>query len=620
MAQSTPDYLPIEDYGIIGDMHTTALVNPGGSIDFMCFPAFDSPSIFCAVLDRQKGGCFSLEPILPDARMRQMYIPDTNVLLSRFHSAAGIAEISNFMVVDGPQTESQALVRRIKAARGDIKVRMRFAPRFDYARAAHTATFRNEKRQSVLFQSKGGDDAIALWLHAGVPMELSDGDATAEFSIPQGEHVTFVMELARENAEPVNLTPEYSTESFKQTTNFWRRWIGRCTYHGRWRESVHRSALALKLLICRKHGSIIAAPTFGFPAEIGGERNWDYRYTWLRDGAFSIYALMRLGYTEEAAAFNQWLGQRIEELEPGEELQVMYRIDGRKLGGEFHLDHLSGYRGSRPVRIGSTNHDQRQLDIYGALLDSIYLYDKYGSPISHTLWGGIRSLIDHVCEHWRKPDSGIWEVRSGQHEFLYSRLMCWVAVDRALRLATKRSLPAPHDRWRATRDEIFTSIHEEFWNPQRRAFVQTRGSNALDASTLLMPLVRMISATDPKWVSTLRAIEEDLVEDRRVYRYRVNDDFPEGIAGRDGTFSICSFWYAECVARTGDLQKARLLFEMMLESAGPLGLFSEQMGPAGEFLGNMPQAYTHLGLISAAFDIDRRLAAIADKAVSGGSG
>lgn len=618
MRRSEPGYLPIEQYGVIGDLRTAALVNPNGAIDFMCYPRFDSPSIFCASVDARRGGCFQLQPLLEIVRTRQTYIADTNILLSRFLSADGIAEIASYLDMGEGGDRLPVLVRRIKAASGDVEVRLHFAPRFNYARSKHRAEIRNAGR-SVLFRS-AGDDGVALWLHGDVAMEVVDGDATATFRLRAGAHATFVMEGASEDGGPTELTAAFSSESFKRTSNYWRRWIGRCTYKGRWREMVHRSALALKLLISREHGSVIAAPSFGFPCEIGGERNWDYRYTWLRDAAFTLYALTRLGYTDESAAFNTWLEERVKELEGGQELQAIYRLDGRRLGSEVHLDHLEGYRGSRPVRIGTVNHEQLQLDIHGELLDSIYLYDKYGSPVSYDLWRCLHRLVEYVCANWRQPDSGIWEVRSGRHEFLYSRLMCWVAVDRAVRLAMKRSLPAPLDRWRAVRDEIFGSIHGEFWSPSRKAFVQMKGSEAMDATTLLMPLVRMISPTDPRWTSTLRAIGEDLVEDRRVYRYRVNEAFAEGLRGRDGTFSICSFWYAECVARSGDLQQARLLFELMMTYASPLGLFSEQIGAAGEFLGNFPQAYTHCGLISAAFDLDRRLSSADSAAISGGLG
>ncbi|WP_411827926.1 glycoside hydrolase family 15 protein [Luteolibacter sp. AS25] len=611
-------YPPIEDYGIIGDLRTAALVGPRGSIDFMCFPEFDSPSIFCANADREKGGRFQIEPLIHDPNEKHMYLPDTNVLLTRHLSEEGVAEISNYMVLSADDDDSeQALVRRAKCVIGEVRFRLIFAPRFDYARAKHTAS--NECEHVIVFRSKGPDE-LNLRLHASIPIDIVEGDAYTEFTLKAGEHATFVMEEVREGDESPCGDEDYSSDSFKKTCDYWRSWIARCTYNGRWRESVHRSALALKLLTSKKHGSIIAAPCFGFPNDVGGERNWDYRYTWLRDASFTTYALMRLGYTEEAEAFTHWLEKRIEETKDGDSLQIMYRIDGSQLDGELHLDHLEGYMKSKPIRIGSTNHDQLQLDIFGEVLDSIYLYDKYGSPISSALWKKLQKLITFVCDHWKDKDVGIWEVRGGAQEFLYSRLMCWVALDRAIRLSNKRALPAPIDEWRKIRDEIYNDIFENFWDEEQGAFVQYKGTTALDASTLMMPLVRFISPTDPKWLSTLEAIENDLVEDSLVKRYHVGKAFDDELSGTEGSFSICSFWYIECVSRSGDLQKARHLFEKMLGYSNTLGLFSEQLGKKGEFLGNVPQAFTHLAMISTAFELDRRLSKCSSSRVSGGMG
>lgn len=609
-------YPPIEDYGIIGDLRTAALVGPRGSIDFLCFPEFDSPSVFCANADREKGGRFQIEPLLEDMNQKHLYLPDTNVLINRFLSKEGVAEISNYMVLSQDQPEcEQALVRRVRCVLGEVTFRLQFEPRFNYARSEHEATQVSEYR--LRFTSKG-PDKLDLMLHGTVPMELRNQDGVAEFTLKAGEHATFVMEDASQDSPCGD--ENYASESFKNTCDYWRSWISQCNYDGRWRESVHRSALALKLLTSRKYGSIIAAPCFGFPNEVGGERNWDYRYTWLRDASFSTYALMRLGYTEEAAGFMRWLEDRIREIADGDVLQTMYCIDGSRVDGEFHLDQLEGYCDSKPVRIGSTNHDQMQLDIFGEVMDSVYLFDKYGSPISESLWKSLGKLIDYVVNHWHDADSGIWEVRSGHREFLFSKIMCWVAMDRAIRLANKRGLPAPLETWLKTRDAIYEDVFTNFWDSERETFVQFKGAKALDASTLIMPLVRMISPTDPKWLSTMKAISEDLVEDSLVFRYNVGEAFSDHLKGGEGTFSICSFWYIECVSRSGDLQKARYLFEKMLGYSNHLGLFSEQLGPKGEFLGNVPQAFTHLAMISAAYDLDRRLSNHPSRRVSGGMG
>lgn len=596
-------YQPIEDYAIIGDLRTAALVGNWGSIDFLCFPNFDSPSIFCSNADYEKGGYFQIEPLLSNAREKKLYLPDTNVLLSRFLSKSGIAEISDFMVVEENESE-QALVRRVKTVHGTIKYRMTLAPRFNYARSEHKIKKISDKEYIL---TSAGEDLLSIRIRSSVPMTILDNDVVAEFTLETGTNASFILEEAIPGQDTPTEEEKYTSEAFKRTSNFWRNWISQSKYKGRWREMVNRSALALKLLTSRKHGSIIAAPCFGFPNEIGGVRNWDYRFTWIRDGSFTLYALMRLGYTEEAGAFMKWLEDRITELDDVSTLQIMYGVDGGKHLEEFHLDHLEGYMQSRPVRIGSTNYHQKQLDIYGEIMDSVFMYDEFGAAISHNLWMQLCRLVEYVCENWMKPDSGIWEVRGGDREFTFSRVMCWVALDRAIRLARRRSRPAPLARWEQIRDQIYFSVYNDLWNEDKKAFVQFKGATAMDAATLIMPLVKIISPTDPKWLSTLEAIEKDLVEDSLVYRYRVGEAFSDMLDGSEGTFSICSFWYIECVSRSGDLEKARYLFEKMLGYGNRVGLFSEQLGIHGEFLGNVPQAFTHLALISAAFDLNRRL-------------
>ena len=597
-------YAPIEDYGIIGDLHTVALVGKDGSIDFLCLPSFDSPSVFAALLDAERGGRFQIAPQLGEAARKQLYLPDTNVLLTRFLSNDGVAELSDFMPVEDTG-QAHNLVRRVKTVRGEVRFRMRCDPRFDYARATHSVERRSDRE--VVFIGRTGAGELVLRLCSSVAMQLADGAAVAEFTLSAEESASFVLEVVLPDEPSPGRQQDYESEAFKQTVNFWRRWIDRSTYRGRWRETVNRSALTLKLLTSQPHGSIVAAPTFGLPENIGGVRNWDYRYTWIRDSSFVLYGLMRLGYTGEAQAFMRWVMARVDELEPDGSLQIMYGIDGRHALPEETLPHLEGYMGSRPVRVGNAAYTHLQLDIYGELMDAVYLYDKYGSPIPHDAWRNIVRLIDWVCAHWREKDEGIWEVRGGRREFLYSRVMCWVAIDRAIRLAGKRSFPAPLARWHDVRDTIYRDIYERFWDPARRVFVQAAGSTALDAASLLMPLIRFVSPTDPRWLSTLRAIEQDLVSDSLVYRYRLGDGYTDGLAGQEGTFSMCSFWYVECLSRMGDLHKARFLFEKMLGYANHLGLYGEELGPQAQHLGNFPQAFTHLALISAAFDLDRRL-------------
>ncbi len=594
-------YKPIENYGIIGDLHTVALVCMDGSIDFMSFPHFDSPTIFAALLDYKKGGHFKIAPALEEVKHKQLYLPDTNVLLTRFLSEEGVAEISDFMSIE--EEHFHDLVRRVKTIRCEVRYKMVCAPRFDYGRAGHKV---EKKANGVLFASEG-EDGLTLLLRSSVPLEIRNGDAVAEFTLRAGETASFILEEVQAGKCSPASSPNYVSNSFKRTVNFWRNWIAGSTYQGRWLETVNRSALVLKLLTSATHGSMVAAPTFGLPEELGGERNWDYRYTWIRDASFTLYALIRLGFTDEAAAFMHWIEDRCGELNENGSLQIMYGLDGRKELTEFNLEHFEGYMKSSPVRIGNGAYNQLQLDIYGELMDSVYLYDKYGAPTSHGLWKNLAHQVDWVCENWHKKDEGIWEVRGGRKEFLYSRLMCWVALDRGIRLAQKRSFPAPWEKWHKVRDQIYNDIFNNFWDPRRRTFVQYKGSTTLDSSNLLMPLVKFISPKDPKWLSTLKAIQEDLVDDSLVYRYKVFEGASDGLSGEEGTFCMCSFWYVECVSRSGDIQKARFLFEKMLGYANHLGLYAEELGPKGQHLGNFPQAFTHLGLISAAHNLDLNL-------------
>jgi GH15 family glucan-1,4-alpha-glucosidase len=595
-------YRRIEEHAIIGDLHTVALVAVDGTISFLCAPHFDSPSVFASLLDAERGGRFELAPAFEAPTHTQLYLPDTNVLLTRFLDDQGVAEVSDFMPVAAAGTPHN-IVRRAKAVQRDIPFTMRCAPRFDYARATHTV---DRTSEGVVFACGNGG---AMRLRSSVPVEIVGPDATARFVLRAGETASFVLELICADVASPCAAEDYVAEAFKATTTFWRGWVGRATYRGRWREMVLRSALTLKLLTSQRHGSIVAAPTFGLPERIGGHRNWDYRFTWIRDASFTLYGLMRLGFTEESASFMKWVEARCAELEPDGSLQILYGIDGRHDVPEQELPHLEGYMSSHPVRIGNGAVKHLQLDIYGELLDAIYLYDKYGAPISFDFWANIRRLVDWVAANWRRPDEGIWELRAGRREFLYSRVLCWVAIDRALRLANRRSFPAPLARWYAERDAIYEDVFARFWDPARGTFTQSPGSRAVDASSLLMPLVRFISPTDPRWISTLGEIERSLVADSLVYRYAISDDFSDGLPPGEGTFSMCSFWYVECLSRMGDVLQARHFFEKMLGYASHVGLYGEELGPRAQHLGNYPQAFTHLALISAAYDLDRRLSA-----------
>ena len=600
-------YQPIADYGIIGDLHSVALVGRNGSIDWCCLPRFDSPSIFGALLDDQKGGYFSLRAA-GDEDLKQIYLPDTNVLVTRFFSGSGMAEVIDFMAIgreSGGETEqeSRQLVRIARAIRGEAKMRMVCRPAFDYAREPAQIHLDRDRLGAVVSSRRQ-----QFVLKSPHPLHAEDGAVSAEFLLPSGQEAVFVLRH-REGRADQSLAepPAGAAELLNQTARFWRAWAGRSQYGGRWREMVTRSALLLKLLTYLPSGAIVAAPTTSLPERIGGSRNWDYRYTWVRDAAFTVYALMRLGYTEEAAGFARFMQARVKELETGKGPQVLYGIDGRRDLQEEVLDHLKGYRGSHPVRVGNAAYGHLQLDICGELMDSLYLYDKYGTPASYEMWRGIEQLLDWVADHWEQPDQSIWEVRGGSRPFTYSKMQCWVALDRGLRMARRRSLPVPSGAWECQRDRIYRAIMQQAWNEEAGAFTQFPGSDALDASALLMPLMRFISATDPRMVSTIREIRRQLAEDSLVLRYEIGKAARDGLPGHEGFFTACSFWLVEAMAGAGQVEEAQLLFEKMLSFANHLGLYAEEIGPRGELLGNFPQALTHLALISAAYKLDRVL-------------
>jgi GH15 family glucan-1,4-alpha-glucosidase len=594
-------FQPIENYGVIGNMRSVALVGMNGSIDFLCYPNFDSPTVFAALLDDEKGGRFQVEPQLTNVRVRQLYLPDTNILLTRFLADQGVVELTDYMPIDEHEEQPNEIVRRVSVVRGNVCLKMRCQPRFNYAQSPH----RTEIGDQCAMFFPGDDGSTPMGLYSTTALEQHSQDVVSHFKLQTGESATFVLGVPRPRGQRPEI--ELLGQRFHQTSHFWKKWIAKSKYKGRWREMVNRSALVLKLLTSREHGSLIAAPTFSLPEAIGGVRNWDYRYTWLRDATFSLYALIRLGFVDEAEAFIDWLkGRLIDDAERGP-LQVMYGIDGRQKLDELSLEQLCGYEHSQPVRIGNAAYQQLQLDIYGEMMDSIYLANKYGDPISHAGWLGVQRMLEWLERNWRRPDEGIWEVRGGAKEFLHSRLMCWVAYDRALRLAEKRSLSGPLDRWRRVRDEIRNDIFTNFWSDRLQAFVQTKGTEDLDASVLLMPMMRFISPVDPMWLSTMSALEKRLIEDTLVRRYEVERTHVDGLPGTEGSFTACSFWYVECLARAGELEKAQLLFEKLLGYANHLGLYSEELGSDGRHLGNFPQAFTHLALISAATYLDRAL-------------
>jgi GH15 family glucan-1,4-alpha-glucosidase len=594
------NFEPIQNYGVIGNMLSAALVSTAGSIDFFCFPEFDSPTVFAALLDPAQGGAFTLCPESPGYNTKQMYLPETNVLLTRFLADDAIVELTDFMPVDESRPY-HCILRRITVISGEARVRLRCAPRFNYARSAHRAEFRGA---AVLFSGEGSEPHPIL-LQSSVSLALEGGNACASFPLNTGESAYFILGPDSDE-KPAAAVAEFVDRQFISTCAYWRQWAAKSRYAGRWRETVNRSALVLKLLTDSRYGSLVAAPTFGLPEAIGGPRNWDYRYTWLRDSSFSLYALMRLGYTEEGRRFNEWLKGRLRFDRAEGPLQVMYGIDGRAELPEYELAHLSGYRDSKPVRIGNAAYSQLQLDIYGEIFDAFYLSSKYGDAPSYEGWQRLKEILKWLAGHWREPDEGIWEVRGGRKEFLHSRLMSWVAFDRIIRLGQKRSMEGPYGWMEECRDAIIRDIHENFWDADLQAFVQYKGAKEVDASALLMPMMRFISPLDPRWLSTLARIEKELTVDTLVKRYRSQSNV-DGLAGKEGSFTPCSFWFIEALARSHQVDKARLLFEKMLGYANHLGLYSEELSESGEHLGNYPQALTHLALISAATYLNRAL-------------
>ncbi len=604
-------YLPIEDYGVIGNMRSVALIGKNASIDWYCFPHFDSPSIFATILDDHIGGFFRISPVNTEHKTKQSYWPDTNILITRFFVDGGIVEISDYMPVgeDIKGEKDYRIVRRVKGVHGAVKMKVECSPAFNYARDPHSLLINDS---GAIFST----NKLRMGLASTIPLKAKKGMAYAEFEIKEEETYVLVFHKVDKNEKCIAFSEKQEHERFLATIGFWRQWLSRSLYEGRWREMVNRSALVLKLLTFEPTGAIIASPTCSLPEHIGGKRNWDYRYTWIRDAAFTVYAFMRIGFIEEAARFMDWILKRCQESSDSGSLQIMYGIDGRHELREERLDHLEGYKKSGPVYIGNAAYNQMQLDIYGELMDAAYLFNKHGNPIPYDMWQALANSAEYVCRNWNKKDEGIWEVRSGRQHFVYSKMMCWVALDRAIRLARKRSFPANKEKWIRVRNEIYRDIIEKGWSKERNAFKQHYDSDSLDAANLVMPLVFFMSPTDPLMIKTLEATMKSpskggLVTNSLVYRYN-SSEFLDGLNGLEGTFNICTFWLVEALTRAGrgkpeKLEEARLVFEQILGYSNHLGLFSEEIGLGGEALGNTPQAFTHLALISSAFNLDKAL-------------
>jgi GH15 family glucan-1,4-alpha-glucosidase len=599
----------IADHGIIGDLQTCALVTTDGSIDWFCCPRFDSPSVFGSLLDDDQGGRFRVRPAGGGYTTTQMYFPDTAVLVTRFFTESGVGQVLDFMPPAGSvATDRHRLVRMIQCVRGEMAFEIEVAPRFDYGRHPHRAEL---SADGVVFRANG----TSLTLHVvrepddehKARVQMVDQDLHATLDLSAGEVRGVVLESAADTP-PREVRVAEITALLDETVSFWRTWVSGSDYRGRWREAVQRSAITLKLMTYAPTGGIVAAPTAALPEQVGGERNWDYRYTWVRDASFSVHALLRLGLVEEAGHFLQWLGDRIRERQGSDSgpMNIMYRIDGSSDLKEDTLEHWSGYRGSRPVRIGNGAAEQLQLDIYGEAIDSLYSAEEAGLPVPIRGWAAITGVLDWLVENWDQPEEGIWETRGGRQSFTYGRVMCWVAFDRGIRMAVKRGLPAPLERWTAARDAIHTQVLDRGFHTSRQAFVQHYDTDVLDSALLRMPTVGFIDGRDPLWTSTLVAMDEELVTDSLVYRYDPEAS-PDGLRGSEGTFSLCTFTYVDALTRAGRLDDARTTFEKMLTYGNHAGLYSEEIALTGEQIGNFPQAFTHLSLIDAAVTLDAAL-------------
>ena len=594
-------YRPIGDYALIGDAHTAALVSSDGSIDWCCWPRFDSSAVFCHLLDSRKGGWFRVGPTSQHKATRS-YILATNVLRTTFETDDGIFRLTDFMPVERLTKShrgediapSYKIIRLVEGLAGGVEAEVSFRPTFNFAAV-----------DTILTPHEGGAVAQAgreaLGLSCPIRLKFDDSGAlVGRFRVAPQDRIWIGLDYYGDaDGQDIKLGPTNYDAELERTLDYWREWWNTCRYDGPYTELVRRSALTLKMLTYEPTGALVAAPTTSLPEQIGGVRNWDYRYTWLRDSSLILYALQLLGYTEEATDFFEWLNGLCVTCRG--KLQIMYTVDGEADIPERALSHLEGYRRSRPVRVGNAAFDQKQLDIYGEVLDAVHLYhERMKQPVRREWWDEVQFMADQTAKRWREPDYGIWEVRGGARHFLYSKLLCWVALDRAVKLAEKSYPQTDIRQWKGAREEIRRAILTEGYNKEIGAFTQVLGGTALDASALVIPLTGFLPATDPRVVSTVEKIQERLTSHGLVYRYLTDD----GLPGGEATFVLCSFWLVDNLALQGRADEARALFEKVVGFANDLGLLAEEIDPVNnELLGNYPQGFSHLALVRSALNI-----------------
>jgi alpha,alpha-trehalase len=592
-------YPPISDYGLLSDCHSGALVSKDGSIDWCAFHRFEARPVFARLLDWEKGGFFRIAPA-DDYEVTRRYLPGTNVIETRFQIESGVITLTDALVVRVEEGHpDHRLIRRVQCEEGEVPVKAKFEPRFDYGLI--------EPRVEVIGEdlaiAYGGPDALVLQTELPIgTAETSACDAARTLEKGDDALVTLTWQLPQE-LEPERLPRERILGELEGTVGYWEAWTERCGYQGPYRDEVTRSALVLKGLTNSPTGAIVAAATTSLPEEIGGERNWDYRYSWLRDSALTLNALFMLGYTEEAHAYMTWLKRTT--AGSAKALQIMYGAGGERFLPEVELEHLEGYRGSRPVRIGNAAARQFQLDVFGEMVDTAALYRRNGGEIDDVFWDFLSRVGGAVLDRWQEPDRGIWEIRGEPRHFVSSKVMAWVALDRLVKLAETDGREGDLDGWRKARDEIRELVEREGVDHETGVFLQSFADGGrLDASSLLIPIVGFVEFDDPRAKATAERIADELSVDGLVYRYVA--DGVDGLDGEEGTFAICSFWLVECLARGGETDRARELFEKLISHCNDLGLLAEEIEPeSGEILGNFPQAFSHLGLIQAAIALDQ---------------